>query len=74
MSPGVRFNPHITVVKTLAPGQSATPTVGTTVHFRITVTNDGDTPLSNILLSDPNAPNCNRNPLLSRLNGLSGSP
>ena len=37
--------------------------MGETVTFRITVTNDGDVPLDNIVVTDANAPGCSRNPL-----------
>ena len=67
------IHPHINVVKTLAAGQSPLPIVGTTVTFHIKVTNDGDTTLSNIVVTDPNAPDCNRNPLKGGADGKTGA-
>ncbi len=63
--------PHIHVVKTL--NATWTPTVGTTVSFHIKVTNDGDTTLSNIVVTDANAPGCARNPLKGGTDGNTGA-
>ena len=61
------------MVKTLQPGQTPLPIVGTTVKFHIKVTNDGDTTLSNIVVTDPNAADCSRNPLKGPPDGKTGA-
>ena len=51
------IHPHIDVTKD--PKQQSIPSGGT-AHFTIVVTNDGDTPLNTVTITDPNSPDCNR--------------
>jgi uncharacterized repeat protein (TIGR01451 family) len=50
-------HPAITIVKN---PKSQTVTRGGTANFTITVTNTGDVALTNVTVSDPLSPNCNR--------------
>jgi uncharacterized repeat protein (TIGR01451 family) len=50
-------HPAISVVKD---PKSQTVTVGNKATFKITVTNTGDVALTNVTVSDPLSPNCNR--------------
>ena len=50
-------HPAISIVKD---PKSQTVTVGKTASFKITVTNTGDVPLTNVTVTDALSPNCNR--------------
>jgi uncharacterized repeat protein (TIGR01451 family) len=50
-------HPSITIEKSPS---SQTVAFGGTATFRITVTNNGDVALTNVSVSDPSSPNCNR--------------
>jgi uncharacterized repeat protein (TIGR01451 family) len=64
------ISPSIEVKKTTT---TPAPTVGGTVKFNIKVTNTGDTTLSTIVITDANAPGCERNPLKDSADGLTGT-
>ena len=49
------INPSFDVVKTVTPG---TVLANTTVTWKVSVTNTGDVPLSNVIVDDPIAPGC----------------
>jgi uncharacterized repeat protein (TIGR01451 family) len=53
-------NPHLTIDKTAA--ESSYNTVGQVIHYTIVARNDGNTTLTNVLVTDPNASNLSCTP------------
>ena len=53
-------NPHLTIIKDAT--ESSYDTVGDVIHYSITATNDGNTTLTNVIVTDPNAGGLNCTP------------
>ena len=53
-------NPHLTIVKDAT--ETSFSAVGDVIHYSITATNDGNTTLTNVIVTDPNAGGLNCTP------------
>ena len=61
VDPGCSSNPSINISKNAEGADVQQVTSGSNVTFTIRVENDGDVPLTNVMVSDPNAPACDMN-------------